>query len=202
MSIGLTFKETMKGNFSVGAQEPEEGAERGEQEGLELQMDATVTIEDLDRFIDDPNHLGGLKGSISFPPYGDRIASQGGVFNLFSPGDNPGLKLMVYELGVQIDGTPHYFSGHKRVRNNSGSDLWSDTTTLYSTVHAGLGKDAPVVAAGIIRLGVLELKDLLITIRVAGAGSHSEQLGAIAKFGKFFLGELWDTYAPFATDSS
>ena len=202
MSLGLTFEETMKGSFSVGAQNPEEGAVRGAREDLVLQMNATVTIEDLDRFIDDPHHVGGLAGSIAFAPYGERIPSQGGVFNLFSPSDDPELKLMVYELGMQINGAPHYFAGHKRVRNSPGSDLWSDTTTLYSTIHAGPNKDAPVVAAGIIRLGVLELKNLLMTIRATGTDSAADQLGAVAKFGKFFLGELWETYAPFARSSS
>ncbi len=202
MGLGLTFDETMKGSFATGVQDPQEGAKRGEQEDLLLQMDATVTIEDLDRFIEDPDHVGSLKGSISFPPYGSRIPSHGGVFNLFSPGDDRGLKLMVYELGIQIDGAPHYFAGEKRVKNQAGSDLWADTTTLFSKIHAGSNKDGPVVAAGIIRLGVLELKDLLTTIRVTGSDSIPDQVGAVAKFGQFFLGELWKTYAPFARGSA
>ncbi len=198
MSIGLTFDEIMKGSFAMGEAEPEAGAASGKKAGLILQMDATVVIDDLDRFVDDPDHAGNLAGSISYEPLGEQIPSRGGVFNLFSPGEQPALKLMVYELGMEVDGAPYYFAGRKEVRNNSGSDLWSDTTTLYSTIHAGGDKNAPVAGAGIIRLGLGELKDLLMTMRVTGTDSPAEQLRAMTKFGSFFLGELWDTYAPFA----
>lgn len=198
MSVGISFEETMKGHFATGVQDPERGAETGNQNNLVLRMDAKVTIDDLDQFVADPRHLGALEGYISYPTYGDRIPSTRGVFNLFSPSDEPDLKLMVYELAIKIDNKDHYFAGHKRVRNDGGVDLWTDTTTLFSTMHAGPDKEGPIVGAGVIRLGVSELRDLLLTLKVTGTDSGAQKLAAITKFGKFFLGELWDTYAQFA----
>ncbi len=72
--------------------------------------------------------------------------------------------------------------------------MWSDTTTLYTTLHEGRDKSGKVIGAGVLSLGVKQLADLVSTIDVPNASSAREKLAAIEKFGRFFVGELWDSY--------
>ena len=64
MSISLTFKETMSGYFTLGVTDPAEGAKVGKQNNTQIAMHAKVSLDDLDRFLSDPNHLGSLTGTI------------------------------------------------------------------------------------------------------------------------------------------
>ena len=192
---GITFKETMTGGFSLAANEPITGRDQGKLDGTELAMHATVVIDDLDKFIAEPEHPGQLSGFIDFRPIGIDMASKTGVFNLFNPTDDPNLKLMVYELGFEHDGEQYYLAGKKEVRNDPGFDLWSDTTTLYTKLHKGNDKTGPVIGAGILTLDVVDLIRLASTITVTNAETAADKAMTIAKFGKFFLGELWDSYA-------
>jgi hypothetical protein len=187
-STGFTFSETMSGSFALG-----DAAE------ATLTMLATIEIDDLDKFIADPEHSGRLSGSISFGPFGDDLRADSGVFNLFSASDDSRVKLMVYELAFAHNGQAYYLAGTKHVHDQPGFDLWHDTTTLFTRLHAGTGKTSPVVGAGTLSLGVVELARLVSTMRVLGP-AHAAP-AALGKFGRFFLGELWDTYAGLAPSS-
>jgi predicted acylesterase/phospholipase RssA len=187
---GLSFRETMSGPFSLGATDPAAGAAAGVST---LAMHATVFVQDLAAFQADPDHLGSLSGTLDFPPFGTGIPAHHGVFNLFSPTDEPKTKYMVYELAFEHGGQPYYLAGRKVVRHDSGLDLWKDTTTLYTTLHQGPDRQGPVVGAGVLSLGVTDLIRLLGTMEVPNGGP-AQRVEAIASFGRFFLGELWDTY--------
>lgn len=196
MPIGITFDETMAGAFALQAGDPEAGAAAGRKSGSELAMHATVTIPDLDAFIADPKHLGQLKGSIDFTPFGRGIPAKSGVFNLFSPSRKSGLKYMVYELAFRHDGEPYYLAGKKHVHDDPGFDLWTDTTTLFTTLYGGSDSKAPVVGAGVLRLDMGDFLKLMSTVKVTGTKSAKERAAAVARFGSFFMGELWETYGP------
>lgn len=193
---GITFRERMAGPFSLEATEPRAGAEAGAAAGTELTMHATVHIHDVPRFIEDPEHAGELTGRIDFPPIGLQIPASEGVFNLFSPADNPDLKLMVYELAFDWDGQPHYLAGRKEVHNDPGFDLWSDTTTLFTTLHRGTDASGEVIGAGVLTLGMSDLLRMIPTFSVTNASSPAEGAATLARFGHFFMGELWDRYGP------
>ncbi len=192
--LKLTFRETMSGYFALGSADPAQGAQRGQQAGTTLAMHAQVGIDDLDRFISHPEHAGSLTGSIDFAPLGTGIEARTGVFNLFKPTGDPNMTHMVYELGFQHQGKDYYLAGHKDVKDDSGFDLWSDTTTLYTTLHEGVDKSGQVVGAGVLTLGVMDLADLLSTVEVPNAANLGEKLAAIGRFGRLFAGELWDSY--------
>ncbi len=196
-TLGLSFRETMAGGFALGETDPEAGRRRGERMGTELAMHGTVLIRDLDSFLDDPEHLGTLSGTIDFPPFGSAIPAITGAFNLFNPSKEARLKLMVYELGFAHEDKSYYLAGRKEVRNEAGFDLWADTTTLFTRLHAGPNAQGPVVGAGILRLGVAALIQMLGTVQVVNAGTPAQRTEALMRFGRFFLGELWDTYGPY-----
>ena len=194
--LGLTFSETMSGGFALGETEPQAGENKGKAENSQLSMNANIDIGDLKLFIADPNHLGSITGHIDFTSFGKNIPVQRGIFNLFSPTEEPSLKLMIYELAFQHEGQDYYLAGKKQVRNDPKFDLWSDTTTLYTTLHQGTDKSGSVVGAGVLSLNVAQLTKLVSTMRVTNADSLSDKTKALFDFGKFFLGELWDTYGP------
>lgn len=200
MTYGLTFSETMAGAFTLDEDDPRRGAERGRRKGHSLTLQAKISISDLDAFLSDPEHAAGLTGRVGFPPVGATQATQSGRFKLFSPSDDPTMKLMVYEMGFRAEGADYYLVGRKEVRDDPGFDLWSDTTTLLTTLHKGTDESGRIVGAGVLTLGVQELIDMVSTFRVTGGASASERAAAIARFGGFFLGELWNTYAGFARE--
>lgn len=189
---GVTFNESMSGPFSLGIEDPRSAPAASHY----LTINVTVTIDDISQFIKDPTHSGSLSGSIDFEPFGQGIPADSGSFNLFAPSDRPDLTHMIYELSFHHAGQDYYLSGHKEVRDDPGFDLWSDTTTLYTTLHQGNSRAGEVVGSGILRLGVKELLKLVSTVRAINATSTGDQAKAISQFGRFFLRELWDTYRP------
>jgi hypothetical protein len=194
-SPGIAFNEVMKGPFVLGETDPRAARERGKREGTELAMHASVTVRDMDRFIADPQHLGSLTGSIDFGPFGSGIPAGQGVFNLFSPADDPKMKLMVYELPFSHGGKSYYLAGRKEVKDDPGFDLWSDTTTLFTVLHEGTDKTGPIVGAGVLSLGMADFAKVMAGVRVIDADSTVDIPRTLAKFGSFFAGELWNSYA-------
>lgn len=196
MTTGIKFSEEMKGRLVSGATDPHALTEDELAAGDETLLSATVSIPDLASFIADPDHLGGLYGGVTCTLLEGLQGNRPGVFNLFSPGASGDEKLMVYELGLTAQGQDYYFAGRKEVRNDPGFDIWSDTTTLYTTLHRGADKRGEIIAAGVLRLTAMDLAELLSTLEVTGTVEKSEQIETVASFGKFFAGELWNSFGP------
>src|SRR5262249_52124600 len=161
--------------------DPEAGRRQGERAGTELAMHATVSIADLERFFAEPAHAGSLSGTIDFPPLGLAIPAPTGVFNLFSPGNDPKLKLMVYDLGLTQGRKSFYRAGRTEVRNDPGLDLWKDTTTLFTRLHAGTDATGAVVGAGTLSLGVAALIRMLGTVQILNAATPAQKAAALAR---------------------
>ena len=192
--LGVAFREVMAGGFSIGETDPAAGADKGKRDGNVLAMHAAISIQDIAGFLADPGHLGQINGSIDFPPFGSNIPAKRGVFNLFCPTDDPKLKLMVYEMAFEHGGQDYYLAGKKEVRQHSFLHLWPDTTTLFTQLHRGVDKSGPVVGAGILTLGPIDLLKMVWTMHALNAGSLTQGIKALAKFGWFFTVELWRTY--------
>jgi cholesterol oxidase len=190
--IGISFDEVMSGGFALGQTDTATGAALGAKNILV--MHGTVTIDDIDAFIADPNHVGRLDVVMDWPSFGTGLPAPGGIFNLFSPTGDPALKLMVYEWGVNHEGQDYYFAGQKNVQVHPVLEVWNDTTTLHTQLHQGKDKTGPVVGAGIISLSFEELLKMGGRFKPIHSPSAEAGLAAVSKFGKFFMGELWDTY--------
>ena len=192
---GFTFREKMSGGFALGETDPVTGAKAGEAAGNTFTMHGTINIDDLQAFMSDSNHNGSITGSIDFAPLGLNLPSTSGVFNLFSPTGDTKMKYMVYELGFNAsDGKPYYMAGHKDVKDAPLTDMWKATTTLYTQLHQGTDKTGPVVGAGVLTLGMTDLLAMIPTMHAVNAASPEQAAETVAKFGKFFLGEIWETY--------
>lgn len=185
----------MSGPFALGPTDPESGRKQGDAAGTELALHGSVQIADIRAFESDPDHEGTLSGSIVFDPLGGSVEAEDGVFNLFAPEGDGHTKWMIYEMRLAHEEGPYYLAGRKEVRDDPGFDLWSDTTTLYTRLHEGASADGEVVGAGVLRLGVQDLIELLGTMRATGTTDAGEKVEAFATFGRLFMGELWETYA-------
>jgi hypothetical protein len=183
---GLTFHETMSGPVALGETDPETGA--ASTAAAELAIHCEITIDDIDRFVDDQAHTGSIAGTVDYAPFGNGIPATTGIFNLFSPGA-PGEKIMEYRMGFDHDGKSYYLVGKKHVHDDPGFDVWKDTTTLMTVVHEGSDEGGPIAGAGVLSLGVVALTRMMSTMRPHGGG-----LEPMVKFGKVFLGSLWEAY--------
>jgi hypothetical protein len=183
---GLTFKETMSGPVALGATDPEDGAT--DANAATLAIHCEISIDDIDRFVADREHTGSITGSVEYEPFGGTLPVTKGTFNLFSPG-GANERLMQYRLAFERDGQRYFLDGAKHVHDDPGLDVWKDTTTLLTVLHEGSDASGPVAGAGILSLGVEALTRMMSTMRPHGGGVEP-----LVKFGKVFLGSLWESY--------
>ncbi len=203
-ATSVWFTEEMKGHVGLGHEDHDAGARAGRETGTELMFHLTITVDDLDRFIVDPDHDATARGWVRCDVLGGKLPVETGVFNLFVDQEDPRDKRMLYQLWFRDgSGRPLTLSGHKVVQDHPGLDVWSDTTTLYTRVLAGhvsvvgtggAGSDqAEVVAAGILRIPPLDFARQLTTFRARGPTVRA-RLNGVLRFQRLFVGSLWDVY--------
>ena len=202
-SGSLQFTEWMRGYACRGQTDPQRGYDEGRESDWTLMFELTVRIDDVDRFIGDRDHAADASGYVEGDAIGGRREVQRGRVNLLVSGEgDSGRKLMVYRLFLTDDaGNPVTFVGTKDLFDNLGPDAWPDTTTLRVLLLGGHLEDqsqdpsARVLGAGILKIRIPDFLKQLGTFR-ATASTRRERVSAIAAFGRFFLGSLWDVYGP------
>jgi len=158
----------------------------------------TITAEDVDRFLDDPEHTARAEGWIDAASIGGRRQVQRGWFNLFAPDGAPDLRLMRYRLQfADASGQPRTFIGHKDIWHGPPSRIWPDTSTLHFWLYDGHVADdeddeTRMLATGTLHLRLTGFARELTTIRCEGPQGAE----ALERFGRFFAGQLWDVYGP------
>jgi cholesterol oxidase len=197
-AVSLSFTEEMKGYLSFGEPDFDKGYRAGKKGGGAFMFHLTITTDDVDRFIADPRHTAVAEGWIESDEFGGKLPVSEGVFNLFVAEPSPGEKRMLYRLQF-ADGEAHplTMAGHKEILHGHGLDVWSETTTLFTRVLAGhvdeAGEDsAEILAGGILHIHPLDFAKQMTTFRTHPA----DRIGAVARFGELFAGELWSVYGP------
>ncbi len=200
----LEFTEEMKGYVGFGADDFAAGSEAGQAAGWSIMFHLTISTDDVYAFISDRDHVGSAHGWVGCDALGGRRPVDRGVFNLFvDAGEYDGRprKHMLYRLWFEDDlGRPLTLTGFKDIREGSPTDVWPDTSTLYTRLLQGHvepeGDDAaPIVASGIIHILPLDFVRQCTTFRVSGPGLAG-RLQAFAAFGKLFMGQLWAVFRP------
>ena len=192
--------EEMAGHVGLGEGDYHAGAQAGREQRTPLMFHLTITVEDLPRFVADPAHVASARGYVRSDVLGGRLPVERGVFNLFVDQDDPADKRMLYLLWFRDgSGNPLTLTGHKVIHDHPGLDLWGDTTTLYTRVVAGHvelaeAEQAPLVASGVIRISPLSFARQLTTFRSTGPNGMG-RAAALGRFGRLFVGSLWDVYA-------
>ena len=199
-STRLRFTEEMKGYVAFGESDFDSGYREGRKEGNFLMFHLTIEVDGVDRFVSDPRREASAQGYVRCETLGGELLVEKGIFNLFVDEGDPSRKRMLYRLYFR-DGTgdPLTLSGFKVVENDPGADLWTDTTTLFTRVLRGHveaedDKSAEVVASGIIKIYMLDFLKQLTTFQAEGP-TPAERATALTRFGKLFLGDLWNVYA-------
>lgn len=198
--ISLYFTETMKGHVAEGATGFAEGEKAKNRTAISFTL--TIGTNDLDSFLDLPEHEGTANGHLEIDALGGAMAVKDGIFNLLiDKGSETHSKTMNYRLFVEdAGGNPYTLVGAKNVNDDGGFfEVWKDTTTLYTHIYRGRVEQGQEAEAsqwgmGIMHLGELALMKELTTFRV-GAPGVKAKLEALNRFGEYFLGSLWDVYA-------
>jgi predicted acylesterase/phospholipase RssA len=206
----LSFTEEMKGFISFGELDYERGRRQGKEDGTSIMFHLSITVDGVNRFVTWPEHdTNDVKGYIKCDALGGELPVEQGTFNLFIDEQDPARKKMLYRLFFRDDqGRPLTLSGFKEVKDDPGMDLWHDTTTLFTrllTGHVGAAEEEAakgdpekleqmVVASGIIVIQFFDFLKQLTTFRTEGP-AHSDRASAMARFGRLFMGKLWDVYA-------
>ncbi|GII57432.1 hypothetical protein Pth03_58210 [Planotetraspora thailandica] len=192
----LWFVEEMRGTLGVGRTDPH--SRMGTSETDRFMFRITITADDVQRFLSEPDHEARAEGWIETGMCGGRRPIARGTFNLFVAGGSPDRREMRYRLHFYDDqNRPRTLAGAKDVHHGPPTRLWLDTSTLFTRlleghVEEGQDDDAKVLAAGTLHIQLPDLVKMLTTFRTAGPDGAE----AIARFCGFFLGELWDVYRP------
>lgn len=195
--VGVQFTETMRGFFSLGDTDFEDAARQGRERGSRLEFTVTVSSDDLETMLRSPEHKADLYGTVTAPALSDEpLSVTNGTFGLLTVDpDEVRARRMTYHMPLRApDGRSWHLHGFKRVHDDKGFDVWSDTTTLFVTVHEGDDPQGPVVGRGILRIQARDFAKQMRTFRITHAGSIGRRLKAAADFGRFFAGSLYDTY--------
>lgn len=198
MTASVQFTEEMLGHVTFGESDFARGAAPERDGAGALKFHLTIVVDDIERFGTDPTRRAGAHGYLDCDALGGRLPVEHGVFNLFVDTE-PGVKRMLYRLFFR-DGAGHplTLSGYKLVKDDAGFDVWKDTTTLFTRVLRGHVDEqqepsAEIVASGVLRIRIRDFARQLTTFRAGGDGAGAK-LGALAKFGTIFLGQLAEAY--------
>jgi cholesterol oxidase len=197
--VSLRFTETMKGFIAFGEEDFDRAFRKGKRAKTKCMFHLTITMDDIERFIADEQHPGTAAGYVECEALGGRLPVEQGSFNLFvEAGEHGERKLMLYRLFLADgEGHPITLNGFKEVENDPGVDIWSDTSTLFTTILAGhVEADgdaaAEVIASGILHILPTDFAVQLTTLRV----EPPHRVDAIARFGVLFAGDLWEVFGP------
>jgi cholesterol oxidase len=204
--LGVQFTETMTGYFSRAYTQALgtdlAGYGKAYQQGLSdnspMGFTVTVTSSDLEQLISNPQHSANIVGSIDAPALSAQpLTVTHGVFNLFVVyPEQVGVRHMNYNMRlIAEDGAEYFFSAFKSVpSNHSALRIWHDTSTLYVTVYRGIDSTGAVVGSGVLHIQPADFAKQMTTMKVLNAKNEAERLSALARFGKYFAGVLWESY--------
>ncbi|HSK39205.1 MAG TPA: hypothetical protein VK943_05515, partial [Arenibaculum sp.] len=193
--IGIRFTETMRGHMATDPGLDHEEAElRGRRLGRPLAFTVTVTFDELEAMLADPDHAGRIEGTVTAPSLSpEPLRVEGGVFHLFTRDpSHPATYLMRYRMPLAArDGRRFLIRGIKTIRDDTGFDMWRDTTTLAVDVEDAGGGFA---GRGIVRIAMQDFARQLATMEATGTSDPTARLWALSCFGSFFQGVLREVY--------
>lgn len=196
--VGVRFTERMAGYFSSQVRDDyQRGYSEGQNQNGAFSFLLTIEATDVRAMLENPQHRALAVGSVTAPALGEGVLSViEGDFRLFTSAEEVGTRQMLYRLVLRNTAGRHYFlDGFKVIRDDAGSDLWSDTTTLYITLHDGQNAAAPILGKGILRISALDFARQLTTMQGTGGADAADRVQGLYAFGNFFAGTLFQTYA-------
>jgi hypothetical protein len=197
----LRFTEEFKGYAGPGAKDYHSGFEAGRAGSGRVEAHFAIHVDDVDRFITTPEHLASIEGFVTCELLGGKLPIQNGTFNLLVDSGDPSRKKVVYRVFFNdANGNPMTLSGFKDLHHDDqGQGDGTDPATVFTRIYRGKVEEAgeaaaEAVATGSMRVGTIDFLRQLATFRVEGA-TLADRTSALARFGAFYFGRLWDVYA-------
>ncbi|MGH9453190.1 MAG: alpha/beta fold hydrolase [Terriglobia bacterium] len=198
--VGIQFTERMSGYFSSAVKDANylRGEAQGKADKSSLEFTLTIASNDLDDMLSNPNHAAKMAGTVIAPSLSPRpLTVTEGVFNLFRVNpDQVETDNMIYRMKMTSEeGKTFFFSGFKTANTSPATRSWPELSTLYITVYQGNDDKAPVVGCGILHIQPSDFLKQMTTLQVTNAQSLQQRLEATDRFGRFFAGVCWQSYA-------
>ena len=199
-TIGLSFAETMKGFLDLDHSPPDDfsgGEKAGQKADRYVEFNLKMNAANVDEFLDEKTHAAVASGEIHVDGFTGpgKVPVTNGIFNLFVETDNFYERKMLYALPFYgQDGKPYILDGFKEIKDHGRFDVWKSTTTLYTFVREGHSRQGKVLATGIMHIHFLDVLKLMSTMTVSGTSSPVEKAHTIERFGRAFVGTLWDLF--------
>ncbi len=198
VKLGVQFTESMKGFFYLGEKDDfEKGFVNGEKNNSPFEFILTIRSDDVESLVNISTHEATMTGTMLAPAIsGQPLTALQGIFNLFIENSkDPERKKMFYNaILLSQEGKKYYFRGYKDVYNDKGFDVWKDTTTLFITIFEGDTPDGAALGKGKLLIEPSDFARQLTTMKAINARNKKESLRAISTFGKFFAGNVFQTY--------
>ena len=195
---GLRFTEKMKGYFALGHFDDFALAASKEKEQDNWFICIfTIVASDLEEMLAHPQHRAGITGTVTARALSPQplVISDGEFQLLVSDPQRPETKMMRYRMQLHDShGNQWQLDGFKMIRNESGPDIWQDTTTLYISVSETADGGKKEIGKGVLHIDPVDFARQLTTMEVFHVNNEVERLGYLAKFGQFFSGTLFDVY--------
>lgn len=202
---GVTFTERMSGHLGeAGAGSHAAAAEAGRRASSAMSFTVTVAIDDVGAFVSDPTHMGAITGtaesSLLSPDPLD--ISEGRILLLRRDENAVETRRFDYRMRLTArDGRHYRLEGCKLIHDDRAlGDLIRDTTTLLVDVieetpeGAAAAASSPRRLKGVLTIAPLDFARQVRTIAGTGGSSPAERAAAVAGFGRFFAGALFETY--------
>lgn len=101
-----------------------------------------------------------------------------------------GARRMTYQSALQNGSKTLTLCAEQLLRNDAGLDLWKDLSTLSLRLLDG----QTLWASGDLTLSLPDLKSWLASLHATETRSAAEAAATVARYGRFFLGELHSVY--------
>ena len=171
LSPGFAFTETMSGHVSLyDVTHPGPKAQRvsddysvatawGRAKGTSMRFRLTISTDSINHMTTDAQHPGTITGTVTCDALGaEPMPVRNGTFSLLAVDETTAERwIMRYDMVLDRPAGPCRFRGYKILKERPGSDVWTDVTTLFVTVHDGDDGTGPLLAQGILTLGLDDL---------------------------------------------
>lgn len=190
--LGFEFSETMSGSLAPGQTDPQSALEGGQ--GQASRFDVQIEVDDLGLFLREAEHAATLQGTVTVPFLGGTFHLRDGIFNLFAIDEDTGRRKMIYAFHFTAAGQTYYLYGHKDIHDDRAWHPVQDLTTLFTVIHKGETKSAPVIAAGLLHFDLKDAPALVASMKVVGPCTTWQKVAAYAAFASFAWGVMRDEY--------